>query len=155
MTTLAEQLSAILNARVPDALAKGETEMAKMLADQMEENTEQGRAFGNDPYDPVYAPITVALRTQKGLSSGRVTLREGRHRIETTQVQHTKGSGATIRFGEGGNIFKEHHLGQTVGVKPSRSIPIRSIWPKSYESVPRDIIEDTMIVVKEVLCGNK
>jgi hypothetical protein len=155
MTTLADQLSAILNARIPDALAKGETEMAKMLADQMEENTEQGRAFGNDPYDPTYAPITVSLRTQKGLSSGRVTLREGRHRIETTQVSHTKGRGATIRFAEGGNIFKEHHLGQTVGVKPSGSIPIRSIWPKSYESVPRDIIEDTMIVVKEVLCGNK
>jgi hypothetical protein len=154
MTTLAEQLSAILNARVPDALAKGETEMAKMLADQMEENTSRGYGFGNDPYDNTYSERSVFDRGKLGLQVRTVELRRGNNRIETTQIQHTKGNGATIRFGQGGTIFKEHHLGQSFGLSRGNT-PMRSIWPKSYESVPRDIIEDTMIVVKEVLCGNK
>jgi hypothetical protein len=32
---------------------------------------------------------------------------------------------------------------------------MRSIWPKSLESVPKDIIEDTHIYIKEVLSGGK
>jgi hypothetical protein len=155
MTTLADQLSAILDKRIPVAFEKGEVAMANMLSDQMEENTEKGIAFGSDPYDSVYRPLTVELRSAKGLQTGRVTLRETNHRIETTQVKSSKGQGATIRFAQGGKIFKEHHLGQTVGTKTSKELPIRSIWPKSHESVPKDIVIDTMTVVAEVLSGNR
>jgi hypothetical protein len=155
MTTLADQLSAILNSRIPDALAKGEVAMAEMLSEQMKDNSARGYGFGNDPYDNTYSRRSKSERSKMGLQIGTVELRRGNNRIETTKVEPSRGRGATIRFGEGGNIFKEHHLGQTISTKPSGRLPIRSIWPKSYESVPRDIIEDTMIVVKEVLCGNK
>lgn len=155
MTTLADQLSALLAKRIPEAFAKGEKAMANMLSDQMEENTDKGVAFGTDQYDSTYAPITVSLRSAKGLPTGRVTLRESRHRIETTQVSHSKSRGATIRFREGGKIFKEHHLGQTVNTGSPKSLPVRSIWPKSHQSVPKDIVEDTMLIVGEVLSGNR
>jgi hypothetical protein len=154
MTTLADQLMNLLAKRMPTAIMKGEVAMANMISDQMEENTENGRAFGDDPYDNVYAPVTVRDRTRLGLSSGNVTLRRTKHRIETTIVSHTKANGASIRFGQGGKIFKEHHIGQSVSAKKTYAMPIRSIFPKSMRSVPEDIVIDTKMIVAEVLLGN-
>lgn len=155
MTTLADQLMSLIAQRMPQAIMRGEIEMANMIADQMEENTENGRAFGDDPYDNIYAPMTVRERSRLGLSTGNVTLRKTNHRIETTMVSHGKANGATIRFGEGGKIFKEHHIGQTVTAKASYAIPIRSIFPKSIASVPEDIVIDTKMIIAEVLLGNR
>jgi hypothetical protein len=146
MTTLGNQLIALLNRKMPDAFERGGDAMAKMIADQMEENTERGRAFGSDPYNNKYSKRSVNEREQLGLQTGTVVLRRGNHRIETTRVTKIKGQGAFIDFAEGGRIFKEHHMG--------RNVPMRSIFPKSYASVPDDILHDTKLVIAEALSGN-
>lgn len=153
MTTLADQLMALLDKRLPKAFEEGGKAMANMIADQMEENTEKGRAFGNDIYVNEYSPRSKFERGKMGLPTGTVTLRRGNNRIETTRVSKVKGEGASIRFEQGGSIFKEHHLGQPIKYPLNRNVPMRSIFPKVHESVPRDIIEDTKIVIAEVLIG--
>jgi hypothetical protein len=154
MTTLGNQLIALLNRKMPDAFERGGDAMAKMIADQMEENTERGRAFGSDPYNNKYSKRSVNEREQLGLQTGTVVLRRGNHRIETTRVTKIKGQGAFIDFAEGGRIFKEHHIGQPILFNMGRNVPMRSIFPKSYASVPDDILHDTKLVIAEALSGN-
>jgi hypothetical protein len=153
MTTLADQLMAMLDKRLPKAFEEGGRAMANMIADQMEENTEKGRAFGNDIYVNEYSPRSIAERSALGLQTGTVVLRRGNNRIETTRVDRISGKGASIRFEQGGRIFNEHHTGEALKKPFNRNVPIRSIFPKTHESVPRDIIEDTKIVIAEVLIG--
>ena len=65
-----------------------------------------------------------------------------------------KGKGASIDFEQGGRIFKEHHMGQPFMRPLNRNVPMRSIFPKSYASVPDDILHDTKLVIAEALSGN-
>lgn len=154
MTTIGNQLITILNRKMPEAFERAGDAMAKMIADQMEENTERGRAFGSDPYVNVYSPRSVFERGNLGLSTGTVTLRRTNNRIETTRVVKIKGKGASIDFEQGGRIFKEHHMGQAFMRPLNRNVPMRSIFPKSYASVPNDILHDTKLVIAEALSGN-
>jgi hypothetical protein len=155
MNTLADQLMDILSPRLDKAMELGSKRMAGWISDQMQENTYQGHGFGQDPYDNDYRPQSVYERNRLGLSTGVVTLRRGNNRIENTKIEYTQGTGATIEFVEGGQIFKEHHLGEALTAPFNRNVPMRSIFPKSKDSVPNDIVEDTQTYVWEVLSGRK
>jgi hypothetical protein len=155
MSTIGKQFKDIITPRVAQALEKGSVRMANDISDQMMENTERGRGFGSDPYVNVYHPRSVENRSRMGLQTGTVNLRRGNNRIEDTKVVYTKGDGAKITFLQGGDIFKEHHLGKPLARPFNRGVPMRSIWPKSKESVPKDIIEDTQTYIHEVLSGGK
>jgi hypothetical protein len=155
MSTIGKQFTAIINPRVERAIEKGAVKMANAITDQMEENSLRGRGFGADPYVNVYHPRSVEDRKRLGLQTGIVELRRVSKRIEDTKVVYTKGDGATIRFMQDGIIFKEHHEGKALSRPFNRNVPMRSIFPKSLESVPTDIIEDTQTYVHEVLSGAK
>jgi len=155
MSTLGKQFADIITPRVEVAIQRGSDEMAKMIADQMEENSLQGHGFKNDPYVNQYHPQSIEERRRLGLQTGTVTLRRGNNRIEDTKVTYTKGSGSKIEFMQGGTIFKEHHTGEAL-VRPfNRNVPMRSIFPKTRDSVPDAIIEDAKTAVWEVLSGGK
>jgi hypothetical protein len=155
MNTLGRQFLDIVSAKMPVAFEKAGQAMGNMIADQMEENTEKGTAFGSDPYVNVYHPQSVFDRKRLGLQTGTVNLRRTSKRIETTRVVKIKGTGASIDFEQGGQIFKEHHMGKALSRPFNRNVPMRSIFPKSHASVPDNIIYDTKIVIAEELSGIK
>lgn len=148
MTTLGKQFLDILARKMPTAFEKAGSAMADMIADQMEENTYNGRAFGNDPYKNEYHPQSVFDRKRLGLQTGTVTLRRTSKRIETTRVVKIKGQGASIDFAQGGKIFKYHHDGIEYNNGTNK---IRSIFPKSHASVPENILHDTRLFLTEEL----
>jgi hypothetical protein len=155
MNTIGKQFDDIIKPRVELALERGSKKMADLISDQMQENSQQGHAFKQDPYVNVYHPQSVFERKRLGLQTGIVTLRRVNKRIEDTRVVYTKGTGAVIKFEQDGIIFKEHHMGEALTKPFNRNVPMRSIFPKTRESVPDDIIEDTQIFVQEVLSGSK
>jgi len=155
MSTIGKQFANIIKPRMEKAIERGSVKIADMLSDQMQENTERGRGFGADPYVNVYHPQSVENRSRLGLQTGTVNLRRGNNRIEDTKVIYTKGSGTVIKFEQGGGIFKEHHEGRPLSRPFNRGVPMRSIWPKSMESVPQDIVDDAKYFVLEVLSGGK
>lgn len=151
MNTLGKQFLDILARKMPTAFEKAGSAMADMIADQMEENTYNGRAFGSDPYKNTYHPQSVSDRKRLGLQTGTVTLRRTSKRIETTRVVKIKGQGASIDFAEGGKIFKEHHEGKALMRPFNRDVPMRSIFPRSHASVPENILHDTRLFLTEEL----
>lgn len=155
MITIAKQFASIIRPRIERALERGSVTIANAITDQMEENTLRGRGFGADPYVNVYHPQSVEDRKRLGLQTDIVELRRGNRRIEDTKVVYTKGNGATIRFMQDGIIFKEHHEGKPLTRPFNRNVPMRSIFPKSKESVPDDIVDEGYQMILEVLRGTK
>ncbi len=134
--------------RVSQAVAG---EVANIFEKQMKQNTMDGRGFGNDEYNSTYSESHRRARKRKGVQTGRVDLRYDKRRIEQTRIETTSGkkASATIRFADGGEIFKMHHTGRAKGGK------IRSIWPKTPRSVPDSIKDQIKGMVGEVLRGKK
>ena len=134
--------------RINDDVARP---MAEQINDKMKENTSQGTAFGADTYDAQYSRRRKRERRAMSLQTSHVDLRARKRRIESAQV-HTVGhgdAGVQIAFDKGGDIFKEHHTGRAPGNK------MRSIFPKSIEAVPDQIINDTKQALSDILSGRK
>ena len=149
--SLAQQFSEHIRPITNKLSEKVSEDVAVILDKQMKENTQEGRAFGADPYDNSYSTSHRNARRKRGLQTGRVDLRYTQRRIEKTRIETTSGkqAKATIRFADGGDIFKLHHDGTAKGNK------IRSIWPKSPESIPDHITQQVKQIVGEVLRGQK
>lgn len=149
MDSIGKQFMNIIKPRIDKLNKEAAQEVAILIMDDMLENTESGRAFGNDPYENEYSERSVREREDMGLQSDTVVLRRGNNRIETVNSKSDR-TGATIGFQRGGKIFKIHHTGDYVG---QNRMPVRSIFPKSFESVPDDIHENAYEIVRETLRG--
>lgn len=135
--------------RVNDAVG---TQVADLFIDRMKSNALSGKGFGNDQFDSTYHSRSHrAARKKQGLQTSRVTLGMKQRRIENTQVTTTGGSkGETvITHAEMGDVFKMHHTGTAAGNY------MRSIWPKSVESIPESLKNRVKETVSEVLRGEK
>lgn len=122
--------------------------VAEEIKNRMLNNTESGRAFGNDPYNNLY---NAGYARKKGVARSPVTLRDKKKRIEKYVVT-TGGKGATIELSsdrEMAVIFGYHHTGKARGGK------VRSIFPKQVSSVPADVKDMSQELVWEVLSGQK
>jgi len=149
MRNLGDQFNDIIQERLKGLNKNVADDIATLIMDDMLENTEAGRAFGNDPYDNEYSERSVRERRAQGLQTETVELRRGNNRIETVNSRATN-KGATISFTQGGRIFKTHHDGLYSG---QNRMPVRSIFPKTPESVPDDIHENAYELVREWLRG--
>lgn len=151
MKDIGQQFRDIIEPRLARIDSDVATPMAEQINDRMKENTSKGSAFGSDPYDAKYSRRRKAQREALGLQVSHVDLRGVNRRIETAQV-NTVGHGqpgVQISFARGGSIFKEHHTGTGPGKK------VRSIFPKTEESVPDDIKDQAKTTLTEVLSGRK
>jgi hypothetical protein len=120
----------------------------EMIRDRMMENTESGRAFGNDPYVNQYSRRYAARK--KGGNISPVTLRDEKYSIEKFVVSPKKGAsgGARIELPsdtQRATIFRYHHEGTARGGK------VRSIFPKQAESVSPDIRDQVKEMTLEAL----
>lgn len=149
--SMAEQFSAIIKPRLDRVSKEVTREVANIFDKQMKQNTREGRAFGNDEYDSSYSSSHKRARRRAGVQVGKVDLRYKERRIEQTNIETTSGknTSATIRFAEGGDIFNLHHTGRAKGGK------VRSIWPKTPESIPDTIKSQVKEMVGEILSGKK
>jgi len=128
--------------------------VAEAIDAAMKENTLSGRGFGNDRYDDTYVDSYKKVRRRAGLNESPVTLRYKTKSIENTRIETTAQQGSTIRFQDGnkGKIFKYHHE----GIQYSKAgLRMRSIFPKTDESIPAEIRQMTERLVGEVLRGNQ
>lgn len=149
MVDIGQQFMDIIKPRIDRLNKEVADDVATLIMDDMLENTEAGRAFGNDPYEKEYSERSVRERSSMGLQTETVELRRGNNRIETVNSKATN-KGATISFTQGGRIFKTHHEGLYSG---QNRMPVRSIFPKTPESVPKDIHDNAFELVREVLRG--
>jgi hypothetical protein len=151
LPTIEEQLGKSLKEKTMDINKKVGKDVAKLFEDEMKLNTQQGRGFGQDQYDSTYSPSHRKERQRRGLQPDRVDLRMKHRRIERTVVETTAGSNGstTIKHAEHGDIFKLHHTGRAKGGK------VRSIWPKSPESIPEKIKLRVKELVGEAMSGKK
>jgi len=143
---LGTQLKAILEPRIAKVNEAVSGRIAEDINTRMKENTEDGRAFGNDAYVNTYNARYAASR---GKAITPVTLRDQKKRIERYAVSTSK-SGAVIELKEDrqmGVIFGYHHTGKARGGK------VRSIFPKTVASVPEDIRDLAVQLTGEVLRG--
>lgn len=152
MLDLSTQFRAIIKPRIDLINKKVSGTLAEFISDDMNENSARGTAFGNDEFQNSYSERSVNDRTSMGLQSHTVELRRGNNRIENTKII-TTGKGSTISFIEGGKIFKEHHTGEALLAPFDRTVPVRSIFPKKLESVPKSIREEAVRLTGEVLRG--
>lgn len=148
---LYEQFDDIIRPRLNRVNNEAAKPVAEAVDKQMKENTEAGRGFGDDQYDSQYSESHVKERKRLGYQTGNVDLRMGNRRIENTEVSQVGGErpGVKIRFNQGGRIFGYHHTGDAKGGK------VRSIFPKTPESVPDDIYNMAKRIVGEVLKGQR
>jgi hypothetical protein len=146
-----QQFKSILKPRLDDVQKRVGDRVGELMADEMKSNTQAGHGFGNDPYDGNYSTSHKNARRKRGLQTTNVDLRYKNSRIDSTQVQTTGGAGGStsIRFTQGGEVFKMHHDGSAKGNKT------RSIWPKTPESIPKNLKSEIKTVVGEVLRGQK
>jgi hypothetical protein len=146
-----EQFKKIIKPRLDNVQKQVGNEIGELFANQMKSNTESGQGFGTDPYNNSYSRSHRNARRKQGLQVSNVDLRYKNSRIDSTQVQTTggKGGSTSIRFTDGGDIFKMHHDGTAKGNKT------RSIWPKSPQSIPKSLTTEIKTVVGEVLRGQK
>lgn len=126
-------------------------QIADKIAEQMKQNTATGRAFGNDRYNDQYVDSYKKVRSRAGVGTSPVTMRFKSKRIEQTRIE-TSGTGSTISFADGkaGEIFKYHHDGidyKKVGTR------VRSIFPKSDQSVPQEIRDFATKLIGDILRG--
>lgn len=146
--TLEEQLEESLRrkmAGVNDAVAEP---AGVMIRDRMMDNTQAGKAFGNDPYVNQYNELYAMLK--KGGRISPVTLRDEKYSIEKFVVSPKKGTGGGARIElpsdtQRATILRFHHEGKARGGK------VRSIFPKQAESVSPDIRDRVKEMTLEAL----
>lgn len=122
--------------------------IAEEIRVRMLNNTQTGKAFGNDEYDNLY---NSQYAKRKGTARSPVTLRNKKKRIEKYVVTKSN-RGATIELAsdrEMAVIFGYHHTGKARGGK------VRSIFPKQVASVPSDVKDLSQELVWEYLSGKK
>lgn len=141
---MGEQFSRIIEPRVKSLQQKAGGRVAQIISNKMKQNVEAGKGFGTDEFDSTYSESHARARKKKGFNTSRVNLKMGQRRINQTQVE-TTGEASTISFPDGGDIFKLHHKGTAKGGK------IRSIFPKSPQSIPDEITENVKEIVQGVL----
>jgi len=149
MKSMEAQFKEITKPRINSITQKAGKEVAGLFEEQMKANTQVGTGFGADPYNNDYSQSHRKRRKKLGLQTQNVDLRMKNSRIDQTKVQTTGGKkGVTaISFQSGGDIFQLHHTGNAKGNK------IRSIWPKSPESIPKTLTSKVSDIVAEVLRG--
>jgi hypothetical protein len=154
--TLGQQFDRIMQSRIESLTVKAGYPIAEEIAERMKQNTKEGHSFGNERYDTPYQRRYARKRTRDGLQTSRVDLRTRNLRIERTTAPVTQFSGGTagaeIGFVDGGRIFKYHQDGITYRNGLHR---MRTIFPRSWESVPADIYERFKTLIVEVLSGRK
>lgn len=143
---------AIINPRIESLDATVGVFVAETISDDMQENTLKGHGFGNDEYDNVYSELSIQERESMGLQTSTVELRRGNNRIEHTRID-TSREGTVISFQSGGKIFKQHHTGKPYTGTTNPNIPVRSIFPKTIDSVPTITREDAKTLTGVVLSG--
>lgn len=151
MQELLLKISIDLNEKLAMLNQTATPQIADKIAEQMKQNSATGKAFGNDRYDDQYADSYKKVRQRKGLGTSPVTLRATSKRIENTRIE-TTGSGSTISFADGkaGEIFKYHHDGIDYRRVGNR---MRSIFPKSDQSVPQEIRDFATKLIGDILRG--
>lgn len=150
MNTIGPQLQAIYGPRLKRIADDAVAPFASEVTEQMKENTKAGRAFGNDHYDDRYERKYSRWRTRRGLQAQPTTMRAKSLRIERTTAPEKVGDAVEVGFIDGGRIFKYHHDGivySKVGLR------MRSIFPKSWESVPRNLYDAFMARIAGVMRG--
>jgi len=150
VSTIGPQLQAIYGSRIKRIMDDAVAPFASAVAEQMKENTKAGRAFGNDHYDDRYTPKYSKWRTRRGLQPQPTVMRAKSLRIERTTNPVTDGDAVEVGFVDGGKIFKYHHDGivySRVGLR------MRSIFPKEWTSVPRDMYDAFMRKIIGVMRG--
>ncbi len=154
MKSLGEQFEAIIKPRIDKVNEQVAPKIAEDIAQRMKQNTLSGTAFGNDPYESSYQSASHrSKRRKQGLQVGTVDMRMGKRRIEQTKIEKVGGGkqGAEVQFqdADAAIIFNYHHKGTATGNH------MRSIFPKSAESIPKETKVNAMKLVKEVLSGKK
>ena len=151
MQELLLKISIDLNEKLAMLNQTATPQIADKIAEQMKQNSNTGKAFGNDRYDDQYADSYKKVRQRKGLGTSPVTLRATSKRIENTRIE-TTGTGSTISFADGkaGEIFKYHHDGIDYRKVGNR---MRSIFPKSDQSVPQEIRDFASKLIGDILRG--
>lgn len=126
-------------------------QIADKIDQQMKDNTATGKAFGNDRYDNQYVESYKKVRSRAGVGTSPVTMRFKSKRIEQTNIE-TTGTGSTISFADdkAGVIFKYHHDGIDYKRVKER---VRSIFPKSDQSVPQEIRDFATRIIGDILRG--
>lgn len=145
MQGLGDQLGVIL-ARKEKNLKQVAEQAAKEIAEKVTEQSREGRGFGSDQYDNEYSERYANRR--KGGALSPVTLRDRATDIEDTTVTLGGPGEAQIRFAndEFARIARYHHEGRA-----GNSNKVRSIFPKTPESVPDDILTNIKRGVQNVL----
>lgn len=153
-----DQLRVYVAEKLHGRIQRLNTEVAPRVAEAidtaMKQNTQSGKAFGNDRYDDTYTDSYKKVRRRNGLNESPVTMRFKNKSIENTRIETTAQQGSTIRFQDAnkGKIFKYHHD----GIQYTRAgLRMRSIFPKTDESIPAEIRQLTERLVSEVLRGDK
>ena len=151
MKSMGAQLIDILVPRQDQLNRVASPQVAELVKSRMLENTQSGKAFGNDPYNNIYS-AQYAKRRKAGQRSP-VTLRDTKMSIEKYVVTASTRSdiGSTIELPsdpDRAKIFRFHHEGTARGGKT------RSIFPKTAASVSPDIRDEAKRLAKGVLNGS-
>jgi hypothetical protein len=155
--TLGMQFGVLMKERIATLAVKAGYPIAEDIAQRMKENTKAGKGFEGqgavDLYDNKYTPKYARQRQRTGLQTEVVTLRTRGLRIERTTAPQREGNDtAVIGIVDGGTIFKYHQDGITYKNGLQR---VRTIFPRSWASVPVDIVDRFKTLIVEVLSGRK
>ena len=151
--TLGVQFNALMRKRIDSLVVKAAYPIAEEITELMKRNTKEGHSFLNERYDVPYQLKYARNRQRKGLQATKVELRTRNLRIErTTSPQREGNDTAVIGFVDGGKIFKYHQDGITYKNGLQR---VRTIFPRSWASVPVDIVDRFKNLIVEVLSGRK
>jgi hypothetical protein len=154
--TLGAQFDTLMRKRIDSLVEKAAYPIAEEITELMKRNTKEGTSFTGETYDVPYSESYAKTRKRKGLQTSKVEMRSRGLRIEYTtppQNQFYMGKAtAEIGFVNGGNIFKYHQDGIIYknGIKRTRTI-----FPRSWASVPVDIVDRFKTLIVEVLSGRK
>jgi hypothetical protein len=151
---MGEQFDALMQKRIGTLVEKAGYPIALEISEAMKQNTKEGHSFVNEQYDTPYQPKYAKARGRKGLQIKNVELRTNNFRIERTTPPMNVFSGGTqgaeIGFVDGGRIFKYHQD----GVKYKNGLKrVRTIFPRTWASVPTDIVDRFKKLIVEVLSG--
>lgn len=149
MRSLADQFLDKIKPRLDQNTLAGKVAqpMAERVAQRMKQNSMAGTTFPNQSYKPNYSSRRRKERKALGLQVSRVDLRAKKKRIENTQV-NTVGNAAKVTFADTGfaSVFRDHHEGRN-------KLPVRSLFPKTPEAIPKDIFEQMKKTLTQVLRG--
>lgn len=148
MDSMAVQFDKLMKPRIAK-LHEAAKVVAEDINQKAKDNSNQGKAFGNDRYDRTYEPAYAKRRQKEGFQIQYTDLRKKQQRINTATVRR-KREGAEIYYQNGGRIFKFHHDG--IQYKNGNN-KMRSIFPKEISSVPNDTNELALKEAGRVLRG--